>query len=79
MHALRLAFVTLTIGLLCAHLGREVVVGLRTGSIRYAGGFKCKRAERPTLFWSLVALFSMFIAISAFVLVTIVLPQALAP
>jgi hypothetical protein len=59
----RLIAVLLIAGALALFLAREVVIGLRSGRIRYADSHRvCVRSERPIAFWLLVAVFSAFSA-----------------
>jgi hypothetical protein len=59
----RLIAVLLVAGGLAFFLAREVVLGLRSGRIRYADSHRvCVRSESPVVFWLLVVVFSAFSA-----------------
>ena len=58
----RIIGATLILGLLSWFLGRTVIEGLKTGSIRHTDSTqKCSRNENPIGFWSLILLFVGFV------------------
>jgi hypothetical protein len=60
---LRLIAVLVIAGGFALFLVREIVLGIRSGRIRYMDSQRvCSRVESPMLFWFLVALFSAFSA-----------------
>lgn len=43
-------------------LGSNIIIGLKTGSIRHTDSSKkCKKSENPMFFWFLVSLFSLLL------------------
>ena len=66
MELLRILFATVVAGWFCWFLGKTVLDGLRTGSIRHTDATTtCKRDTNPFFFWFLVALFSAFVLMFA--------------
>ena len=79
MHALRLSLVTLVFLGSAYFLGKEIVVGLKTGKIAYSkSGRHCHRLHNPAGFWLLVVLFSGIVLMMFAVWLRVVLP-AVAP
>jgi hypothetical protein len=67
---LRLVIVTFACLGLGLFLGREILLGLKTGKIAYtASRIYCDRSKSPLSFWLLVVLFTIFgcLAIAAWV------------
>jgi hypothetical protein len=61
---LRISLATAVAGGLSWFLGKIVIDGIRTGSIRHTDSSKvCRRQEHPFGFWCLVALFTGFIVL----------------
>lgn len=61
MELVRIIIATVVAGWFCWFLGKTVLDGLRTGSIRHTDATtSCKRDKNPLFFWFLVALFSAF-------------------
>ena len=53
-------------------LGKNIFIGLKTGTIRYKDTIsKCSKTKNPIGFWSLVLLFSFFIATLIFAWISI--------
>ena len=74
MQIVRIIAATVILGYLSWHLTETVIAGIRTGTIRHNGGFgKCRRKENAIGFWSLVLLFSGFVAIFIFSWIWVVL------
>lgn len=76
MHALRLLVVTLVLVGIAYFLGKEVVVGLKTGKIAYSKSRRyCHRLRNPAGFWSLVILFSGIVLTMLVTWLRVVMPS----
>jgi hypothetical protein len=63
MQILRAIVVTVIAGWFSWFLGKTVIEGIRTGAIRHTNSTQiCRRKDNPIGFWSLVILFSGFVA-----------------
>ena len=62
MEILRIVGATVVAGWFCWFLGKTVLDGLRTGSIRHTDtATTCRRDRNPLLFWFLVVFFSAIV------------------
>ena len=67
MEIMRLIIGTIIYCGLSIFLGKCIFIGLKTGAIHYRDTESiCKRNKKPIKFWSLVILFSAFIAMLLF-------------
>ncbi len=63
LQILRIIFMTAVVGWLSWFLGKTVIVGIRTGTIRHTDSTRvCRRSSNPIGYWFLVVLFSAFVA-----------------
>ena len=78
MHAFRIGLVTLGAAWLVVALGREIRLGLRTGSMAYGRRrWQCARSLHPVGFWALAVLFAAMIAAIAVAWWMLVAPSLL--
>ena len=61
---IRIVLLTVILGCLAVFFAKEILGDLRTGSIRYSSADKvCNKRINPSGYWSLVILYSGFLAV----------------